>query len=160
MPVLRRAHDRHRDLRTRMPAQIPSAIAKGTDEDRHLMRRLLPDFTCTTDHDCRWSLIGNGGACPKLANWAPQNPRASLTSRINAGQKHQTGLNAFIKRTRFSSRPSCNLSDTPRAAAKSPKSSRHILSTTARDFLPWRLSDAGPGARRNHRDGRHPKPFT
>ena len=84
------------------------------------MRRLLPDFTCTTDPDCRWSSTGNDGACSTLANLAPQNPRASLTSRIDAGQKHPTGLNVFIKRTRFSSRPTCNQSDTPSAAAKSP----------------------------------------
>ena len=77
-------------------------------------------FAATNGFLRRWSSTGNDGACPKLANWAPQNPQASLTSRIDAGQKHQTGLNAFIKRTKFSSRPSCNLSGTPRAAAKSP----------------------------------------
>ena len=31
---------------------------------------------------------------------------------------------------------------------------------TSRGFLPWRLSDTGPGACRTVVMGRHPKPFT
>jgi hypothetical protein len=31
---------------------------------------------------------------------------------------------------------------------------------TSRGFLPWRLSDDGPGASRVVAMGRHPKPFT
>jgi hypothetical protein len=33
MPVLWRAHDRHRDLRARLPAEL----AADTDQDRHVM---------------------------------------------------------------------------------------------------------------------------
>ena len=40
MPVLRRPHDHHRNLRARLPAQMPPATA-GRDQDRHLMMQHL-----------------------------------------------------------------------------------------------------------------------
>jgi hypothetical protein len=47
------------------------------------------------------------------------------------------------------------------AAPKSPYGLRHGLTSPQRDFLPWRLSDAGgPDTRRRPSSGRHPKPFT
>jgi hypothetical protein len=37
MPVLRRPHDRHRDLRTRLRAEAQAYAGSGGDQDRHLM---------------------------------------------------------------------------------------------------------------------------
>src|SRR5438309_11853149 len=37
MPLLRRPHDHHRDLRRRLSAETPPPVRRGSDEDRHLM---------------------------------------------------------------------------------------------------------------------------
>ena len=41
MPLLRRPHDHHRDLRARLPAQIPPATT-GANQDRHIMTQSPP----------------------------------------------------------------------------------------------------------------------
>src|SRR5712675_2159420 len=41
-PVLRRSHDRHRDLRARLRAQAPPHTGTGADQDRHIMRPSPP----------------------------------------------------------------------------------------------------------------------
>ena len=52
----------------------------------------------------------------------------------------------------------------PRRSHKPSRSNLHSAPPTPRipyrGFLPWRLSDAGPGASRIVPMGRHPKPFT
>ena len=37
MPVLRRPHDHHRDLRARLRAEAPAHAGSGNNQDRHLM---------------------------------------------------------------------------------------------------------------------------
>ena len=45
MPLLRRPHDHHRDLRARLPAEAPPHACSGSDQDRHLM---MPSPRSTT----------------------------------------------------------------------------------------------------------------
>jgi hypothetical protein len=42
MPVLRRPHDRHRNLRARLPAKVPTNARSNIDQDRHVMRPSPP----------------------------------------------------------------------------------------------------------------------
>jgi hypothetical protein len=42
MPVLRRSHDHHQDLRARLRAQAPPHTGTGADQARHIMRPAPP----------------------------------------------------------------------------------------------------------------------
>ena len=42
MPLLRRPHDHHRDLRARLPAETPDHTGSGGDQDRHIMTSSPP----------------------------------------------------------------------------------------------------------------------
>jgi hypothetical protein len=53
MPVLWRAHDRHRDLRARLPAEL----AADTDQDRHLMSQTFCE-RCRFPAPMRWLNAG------------------------------------------------------------------------------------------------------
>ena len=101
----------------------------------------------------------------------------SLRSTERAGLGH-TGRNAGIIRSPTAAsqpaRASRALAPGRRPTSNSPNAfirpqrlrrSRQIpigqnLRSSSRGFVPWRLSDAGPGASGCACDGRHPKPFT
>src|SRR5258708_1138839 len=58
--MLRRTHDHHRDLRTRLNASL-SANAANRDQDRYLMIT-VPAAQIQSPHLSRWSSIRHGGA--------------------------------------------------------------------------------------------------
>ena len=111
MPLLRRPHDRHRDVRGRLPAQ-----ARADHQDRHVMT--VPPCICRrTEHRCRRSLAGRGGA--RLPPHAPQQiePRSPA---------HRTGQCSLARRPHPIASPACSArrrspqSSNPSATAKSP----------------------------------------
>ena len=70
MPVLRRPHDHHRDLRARLRAEAPPHTGSGGDQDRHLMMPSLPiDDRHPARQSCRLS-TGSAHAC----RWPPDCP--------------------------------------------------------------------------------------
>ena len=109
--LLRRPHDRHRDVRGRLPAQ-----ARADHQDRHVMT--VPPCICRrTEHRCRRSLAGRGGA--RLPPHAPQQiePRSPA---------HRTGQCSLARRPHPIASPACSArrrspqSSNPSATAKSP----------------------------------------
>ena len=89
LPVLRRPHDHHRDLRARLPAELSADARAAADQDRHLMRRLSRRIA--TD-PLRWLAAGNNPTClmppagltapPEIA---PTQPFARILTDALAG---------------------------------------------------------------------------
>ena len=73
MPMLRRAHDRHRGLRSRRHAQIPAA-RRGASLDRHVMTPSSPFPSRNTGLDCRWARTGHAGARHKRLPSSSRSP--------------------------------------------------------------------------------------
>ena len=75
MPVLRRPHDGHRDLRARLRAEAPPHTGSGGAQDRHLMMPSLPiDDRHPARQSCRLS-TGSSHAC----RWPPDCPAIAPT---------------------------------------------------------------------------------
>ena len=55
LPVLRRPHDHHRDLRARLPAAPPADRASRRHQDRHLMSAAAASRTRIAERVPRWS---------------------------------------------------------------------------------------------------------
>src|SRR6516225_9520526 len=82
MPVLRRPHDYHRDLRARLRAKVPHHTSYGSDQDRHLMM-LSPSIRDRSDArlSC-WLLVGSA----QVRVGPPQ--RLAITPAILARNVH------------------------------------------------------------------------
>ena len=65
MPLLRRPHDHHRDLRARLRAKAPAHTGSGGDQDRHVMTRLSD---CAAADRRRWFTAGVDPACDVTHN--------------------------------------------------------------------------------------------
>ena len=74
MPVLWCAHDRHRDLRARLPAEL----AADTDQDRHVMSQ-TPCKQCGFPLPIRWPRAGGNLAQPNNIHRCAD--RASIRSK-------------------------------------------------------------------------------
>ena len=69
VPLLRRTHDHHRDLRARLPAEAPSHARYGSDQDRHLMMP-SPPIHHRTDDSPFWPALGQQApACADRSDW-------------------------------------------------------------------------------------------
>ena len=116
MPLLRRAHDCHRGLRTRQHAKASAVTIAHTDQDRHVMTR--PTVDCKGAPLYRWPLADIATACvdrqksartadfPATADdqWhveAAGNRQARATSapvtRIHSANSHSTSTGARLK---------------------------------------------------------------
>src|SRR6516225_2564964 len=62
MPLLRRTHDYHRDLRARLRAQAPSHTRAATDQDRYLMTPSHPINDRSGRLQSRWFASSNPAA--------------------------------------------------------------------------------------------------
>jgi hypothetical protein len=117
MSVLRWPHDRHRDLRPRLPAKAPAHTSSASDHHRHLM---MPSPPIHDRHDTRyscWRSAGRNQARIRPLDWpvvAPQIPSFNVrTARsprcphpwFEANRPRQPLLSNLFK---------------PSAAAKSP----------------------------------------
>ena len=117
MSVLRRPHDRHRDLRPRLPAEAPAHTSSASDHDRHLM---MPSPPIHDRHDTRyscWRSAGRNQARIRPLDWpvvASQIPSYNVRTarsprcphpRFEANRPRQPLLSNLFK---------------PSAAAKSP----------------------------------------
>ena len=112
MPVLRRPHDRHRDLR----AQLLSARAsRKRDQNRHVMMTIVASQHHNPRRPCR-SSTGHSLACADRqfgSRWRGHSSiDASLFDRDNL-LKHRSGLDQCARLTRHNS-------GTASAALKSP----------------------------------------
>src|SRR6266436_8607055 len=82
LPLLRRPHVRHRDLRRRLPTTLP---ADG-NEDRYLMSETATFHTRTTKGFPRWSMTGYAAARPNIGPASHSTPPASPKRVVNAAQ--------------------------------------------------------------------------
>jgi hypothetical protein len=117
MPVLRRPHDRHRDLCARMRAQAPAFAASRGNQDRHLMMLSpLIDGGPDTRFSC-WFIAGSDGAHISSLDWSATPP--SIGSAYGRATRfHPRKPGSFeLKRAR---RPQSSNLSKPKPAAKSP----------------------------------------
>jgi hypothetical protein len=99
--LLRRPHDHHRDLRTRLPAETPSRVRYGSHQDRHLV---MPSPPIRHPSDARpfWLALGrNSPADCSLTNRpAVTPPTLSGNARCarSARQSHPSSAVARLGR--------------------------------------------------------------
>ena len=104
MSVLRWPHDRHRDLRPRLPAEAPAHTSSASNQDRHLMMPSPPiDDSYDTCHPC----------------WLASRPRPS--SHPSPGLARSRAANPVVQRADRSFTPmrSSSVCSKPTAAAAS-----------------------------------------
>ena len=141
MPLLRRPHDHHRDLRARLPAEAPPHARSGSDQDRHLMTPSPPIDDRSDARHSRWLSASNALARAASLNSQP-GPPPILSHTVQPAnpplRAHQSLCGKPIAAT-----PSAPTSSslTPRPNPHSARGTASAL--TARDFVPWRFSDAG-----------------
>src|ERR1700682_3316910 len=114
LPLLRRPHVRHRDLRRRLPTTLP---ADG-NEDRYLMSETATFRTRTTKGFPRWSMTGYAAARPNIGPASHSTPRASPKRVVNAAQSKP--ISQTSRRNNVIPEPS-RLPHTHIRAIKSPK---------------------------------------
>ena len=139
MPVLRRPHDRHRDLRARLRAEAPPHTGTGGDQDRHLMRP-SPPIDDRNDHRHSRRLSA-GSAHARIA--PPDSPavaRPILSRDAQNARSYRTHIPRVAKPDHRN--PPLQFSQA-RARGKIPIAPAAPSCPTSRDFVPWRFSDAG-----------------
>ena len=150
--VLRRPHDRHRSLCARFPAA--RTIGDNRSQDRHLMITAIALRRRRADLSPRWSSTGRDDTYSNTAQRHNVPAMTALASYLD----FTTCLCLYPTRYRSSSSPLRSVAPTLRVTQIPIAASRHFPRTISRGFVPWRLSDDGPGARRSISIGRHPKP--
>src|SRR5271165_5527836 len=84
MSMLRRVHDRHRDLRPRLQAKTPF-LGHGPGLDRYVMTPLLLPPHRIAGHDYRWAWPGYAGARHKRPRGSSKPPGSPLKSAGSPG---------------------------------------------------------------------------
>jgi hypothetical protein len=91
MPVLRRPHDHHRDLRAWLSAEAPPHARSSTNQNRHLMMPSPPIHNC---HDTRyscWLATGHDQVRIGALDWpvmVPQIPSCNVTTTCSPQCDH------------------------------------------------------------------------
>ena len=117
MPVLRRPHDLHRDLRARLPAGAPLQRRCYSDQDRHLMMPLCPIKRCNDFRHSRRLLPGS--ASPRRR--APHSSAfPAAISSYDARSTPPLQRQAPRVRSKRSPRPAASIFRDTQSAAKSP----------------------------------------
>ena len=117
LPMLRRAHAHHRDLRTRLRAQVPAERDTADDQDRHLMMT-----SAWLDHQNAalarsWCSTSDAGACSDAAN----HPQSGMRyRRLNKSSKHPIAPIVPLLLADLSNWPRPAPSTAPSSEAKSP----------------------------------------
>jgi hypothetical protein len=86
VPLLRRTHDRHRDLRGRLPTTPQAERAPQGNPHRHLMRPITTSRTRTAKPLPRWSSTGYACAHPWPSRPTPSMPPSAPKSLPTAPQ--------------------------------------------------------------------------
>jgi hypothetical protein len=103
----------------------------------------LPADRCRrTDDRCRWSQAGDDGGCP-LKPASPQIERLSHHNRICRGDPQPRPRDRQPGSLRW---PLLTSIERPTPHAQIPIAPAAPACSLNRGFLPWRLSDPGPGA--------------
>ena len=153
----RRPHDHHRDLRAQLPAALPTIADNRRHQDRYVMTATTGLRPRRVDLASCWSSTG----CHHARSTAPcGHQRKPATATLSGRPNHQSQL--LLRACRVIARAAAHraLSRTPSASTKSPAKAAAPPPTTARGFVPWRLSDAGQRVRGSVDHRRHPKPCT
>src|SRR6516162_7643366 len=115
--MLRRPHDHHRDLPTRLLTALPSGGTSPHHQDRHFMRRLTLRPPRTVVRCSCWSSTGYASARPSDVP-APQLPHLSSLLDLRAPQQDRQIVHFSGRHQRMLSVSS--LGNTPLAALKAP----------------------------------------
>ena len=152
LSLLRRPHDRHRGLRTRL--------------QRRGMRHKSNDLIRIDSHDSprHNPAIVHRARClrPAMAS-APRYRQSGVANRRTTyrARRHPPLTRPPLHRRTTRRIGSIQISQLARGTQIPIAPAAPPLRSLQRGFLPWRLSDAGPRtSRRRHSSGRHPKPFT
>ena len=88
MPVLRRPHDRHRDLRARLPAEASTEDNSARDQDRYIMTLSPPnDDRPDTHYSCR---LATGSAQARIGSLdSPAVPPPILSPNVQPARSPQ-----------------------------------------------------------------------
>ena len=155
MSLLRWPHDHHRELRTRMPAYAPANPHIARDQDRYLMTPSQPIDDRSDRRHSRWFVSSNGSARDAALEFTARcaaNPGAhhpaDHDSAASSPQHCQQPIAAPAPRQ---PPPPSRRGQIPIAPAAPPRT------TSRRDFVPWRFSNAGRPRAWLHRDCRRPK---
>ena len=153
MPETPRPHVRYRDLRGRLPTMPPAECTSRRNPDRHIMNPSTTFRTLTRVP--RWSSPSHASACPdNLPIIAFHVVRVAKTHRQRSIKVDESIQHA---QSRHSHAPPTCIHPPRRNQIPIARSQPSL---TSRGFLPWRLSDNGPGASRIVAMGRRPKPCT
>ena len=118
MPVLRRPHDHHRDLRARLRAEAPAHTGSGGDQDRHLMMPSPPiDDRSDTRHS-RW-LVSRPRPSSHRVRWIHQQSRRQSCRATRRPLVHTDAHTLALQQTDRGNRCGPDLCK-PEPAAKSP----------------------------------------
>ena len=153
VPMLRRSHDHHRDLRARL--------------QRHAIgRRLQPPPSGSTPHD----RAHNPANSARSRSPALDRPRQQLARYPAIRRKSSDNLTRSRHPAAHREQP---LNRAPTRCDRLERHSTHLIrgaqipiahaappTYPSRGFLPWRFSDAGRPCARRTVSGRHPKTFT
>src|SRR5262249_32721001 len=143
MPLLRRPHDHHRDLRARCNATASADRAGDPHQDRYLM--ITSRLRKNVRSPRRFS-SGHGTVRRDIR----LSRQTTQTFAMLVPARRPFSSRCTVRQLVLSRRPP---SAAVRAAPKSPYRALHPTRPASRVFLPWSLSDAGPGVRRPFRDG-------
>jgi hypothetical protein len=103
MPMLRRAHDRHRSLCPRRHAQIPAA-RRSASLGRHIMMPLLPFPNRNAGRDRCWAWTGHAGARHKRLPSSSKSPLCTPAGGFSAAvarplRLHKRPRHPFVPRS-------------------------------------------------------------
>jgi hypothetical protein len=90
LPLLRRPHDHHRDLRGRLPAAPSSEPASCRNQNRHVMSTTTASNTRSADPVSRWPLPGHASARPNRSPASLPVSRSSPKAIIMGAQANPT----------------------------------------------------------------------
>ena len=138
VPLLRRAHAHHRDLRARCPPEPLLVGACGCHQDRHVMS--TTDLTYTVALPASWSATSCDDARAMERRTPHSAPRSWLSRIAMLLRPVETrSPTAAIDAHRPRSRPTH-----PDRRGQIPIAPAAPSLPTSRGFFPWRLSDTGP----------------
>ena len=155
--MLRRPHDHHRDLRAQLPAALPTIDGNRPPGS---IRHDRDHRIATTPRRSRLLLVLN--RLPSRSLNCAVRPSTQACNRHTQRPSQPSIPAAVACLSRYCSRRGASrsfahtfgVSQIPIAKAAAPPP------TTARGFVPWRLSDAGQRVRGSVDHRRHPKPCT
>ena len=117
VPLLRRTHVHHRDIRARLRAEAPPNTRAGRDRDRHLMMPSSLIWHRTEAHHSGRLSPGSTPACADQQDWPASAPQI-LSCNVRSARSRQHEHPKFQLK-RYDRQRRLNFPNTP-ADAKSP----------------------------------------